>query len=246
MKKVLFLLLILSACNQKKDRPVTTEKVVIPPDSTTKTAIVEELPPAKTCQSDLGVLRMDANGHSVGSNTEMTALRNFLKANECDIIEVTYELKGSYGDNISKRIVYNKREMTLKDIYTTNNVIEDYSGVTPEGLKKYLEKGEKDFYGLEEYAGASYDFNNREMTIKAVGPAPAQDELDGSVAVVREYIKANAKDASSIVFIEWSKVTPLDKFWVVRCKYKGTNSYGGIETENKWFFIQNNKVVKEQ
>ena len=53
----------------------------------------------------------------------------------------------------------------------------------------------------------------------------------------------SSKDASSIDYLEWSKVSQLGENWIVRCKYKGTNSMGAIVTENVWFYIQNNKVV---
>lgn len=206
--------------------------------------LMEEIPQAIAGKSNLGVLKMDANGQSIGKKTELTELRRLLAVDSLDIIEITYKLKGSYGDNIAKKIVYDKRTGRLKDIYTENNVIEDYTNVSPEGLKKFLEKGEKSFYSLENYTDAKYDFNNREMTIKAVGEQPEQSEWDGSVKAVEDFVKANANDASSIDFIEWSKVSPFGDYWVVRAKFKGSNALGGVMTENKWFYIQNNKVVK--
>lgn len=208
------------------------------------TELKEELPQPITGKSDLGVLKMNENGQSVGKKTELTELRRLLAIDSLDIIEITYEWKGSYGDNIAKKIIYDKRTGNLKDIFTENNVIEDYKNVDPEGLKKFLAKGEKSFYSLEKYTDAEYDFNNREMTVRAVGEQPEQSEWDGSVKAVEDYVKSNANDASSIDFIEWSKVSPIGDYWVVRAKFKGSNALGGIVTVNKWFYIQNNKVVK--
>ena len=208
------------------------------------TELKEEFPQPIMGKSDLGILKMDENGQSIGKKTEFTELSRLLAIDSLDIIEITYELKGSYGDNIDKKIVYDKRTGRLKDIYTQNNVIEDYKNVSQEGLKKFLDKGEKSFYSLEKYTDAEYDFNNREMTVKAVGEQPEQSEWDGSVKVVEEYVKSNANDASSIDFLEWSKVSPIGNYWVVRAKFKGSNVLGGIVTSNKWFYIQNNKVVK--
>jgi len=236
--KIYFLIIvtisILIGCNDSK----TSD------DNSSKIELKEELPPANICKSDLGVLKMDVNGYSIGKKTELNELKKFLKDNSCDRIEITYQLKGSYGDNISKKIIYDKREKRLQDIYTLNNVIEDYKNVSPDGLKKFLEAGEKSFYSLSDYTKSEYDFNNREMTNKAVGKKPLQSEWDGSVEVIKQFIKSNAKDASSIEFLEWSKVSPLDEYWIVRCKYKGSNSFGASVTENKWFYIQNEKVVK--
>ncbi len=161
-----------------------------------------ELPEEKKCKSELGVLKLDVNGHSVGKITEMTELKRMLKKEDCDIIEIIYEWKGSYRDNMPKKIIYNKRTGRLKDIFTRYNVIEDYKNVSPEGLMKFLDKGEKSFYLLSDYTDAEYDFNNREMTIESVGKQPYQNELNGSVPIVKDYIKDNSKDASSIRFIE--------------------------------------------
>lgn len=213
-------------------------------NTTNNTEIKEELPNPITSKVDLDVLKMDANGYSLGNKTELTELKRLVNIDSIDVIEINYELQGSYGKNISKRIVYDKRKGHLKDIFTENNVIEDYKNVSVDGLKKFLEKGEKSFYSLEKYTDAKYNFNNREMTIKAVGKEPEQSELDGSVKTVKDYVKNNANDASSIKFLEWSKVSPMGDFWVVRAKFKGTNALGGAITENKWFYIQNNEVVK--
>ncbi|MFA6779257.1 MAG: hypothetical protein WCU80_05705 [Paludibacteraceae bacterium] len=210
----------------------------------TKTELKEELPEPITGKSDLGVLKMNENGESVGKKNELTELHRLLNVDSLDIIEITYELKGSYGDNIEKKIVYDKRTGRLKDIYTKNNVIEDYKNVSPEGLKKFLNAGEKSFYSLEKYTDVEYDFNNREMTVKKVGEEPKQSEWDGSVKVVEEYVKSNANDASSIDFLEWSKVSPIGNYWVVRAKFKGRNALGGIVTTNKWFYIKDGKVMK--
>lgn len=238
-----FALFIISCNNSNNTANDKQQGTSVKKDST-KIVLKEELPAAKTCQSDLGVLRMDVNGYSVGKKTELTELRRLLKNKDCDIIEITYEWKGSYGDNIAKKIIYDKREKRLQDISTHNNVIEDYKDVSVEGLKMFLDKGEKSFYSLADYTDAKYDFNNREMKQKTVGNQPSQSEWDGSVKVVADYIKTNSKDASSVKFLEWSKVSPFDEFWIVRCKFKGTNSIGAVVTENKWFYIQNDKVVK--
>jgi hypothetical protein len=239
---IVFTLLICSCGNTNKSAS-NQQSEVVKKDSA-KIILKDELPPLKTCSSDLGVLKMDVNGNSVGSKTEMTELRKLLKNKECDVIEIIYEWDSETYENMPKKIVYNRRDGTLKDIYTKTNVIEDYSGVDEAGLKKFLDKGEKNFYSLSDYTDAKYDFNNREMKKKTVGNQPSQSELDGSVSIVKDYIKANSKDASSIEFLEWSKVSSFDVYWIVRCKFKGTNSFGAVVTENKWFYMQKDKVVK--
>lgn len=206
----------------------------------------EEVPQLQTKTIDVGKLKMHQDGYSIGSKTELTELEKQIKDEEVGTIEITWIWDNSpkYAD-MPMKIVYNKIDGVLKLIYTQNNVIEEYKNIMPECLSEFLKNGEKSFYSLESYCkDAKYDFNNREMTNKAVGEKPAQSELDGSVGIVKDYIKENANDASSIKFIEWSKVSSFGDYWVVRCKYKGTNALGGVVTENTWFYIQNNQVIK--
>lgn len=76
------------------------------------------------------------------------------------------------------------------------------------------------------------------------GIKPEQSRNDGSVQVVKDYIEENAKYPRSIRYKEWSKVTDYGDMWVVRCKFKGKNSFGEIADNDMWFYIQNGKVVK--
>jgi hypothetical protein len=196
-----------------------------------------------TGKSDLGVLKMDKNGNSIGQKTELTELRRFLNIDSIDVIEITFELKAT-STSFKKKIIYDKRTFILKDIYTTTNVIEEYKNVSVDLLKSFIDKGEKHFIVLADNKNVKYDFNNRETTNDALGEKPEQSELDASVKIVKEYVKSIANDESSIKFLEWSKVTPSGEYWIVRAKYKGSNAYGALVTENMWFYIQNNKVVK--
>ena len=211
-----------------------------------KTVFKEELPPLKTCKSDIGKVKTDGNG-SVGSKTELTELKKLLKNKDCDIIEITFVQKSppdrNYED-MALKVIYNRVTGNLKNIFTQTNVIEEYKNVNEICLLEFLKSGQQSFLGLTDFCkDTKYEFNNKEMKQTAIGVKPEQSELDGSVKIVTDYIKSNAKDASSIEFLEWSKVISIGKNWTVRCKYKGTNSLGGIVTENAWFYIQNSKVV---
>lgn len=245
MKKVALILsvIILAGCGGNKEVPKETSKSNEGIQQEQKVEVQSEFPPETNCKADLGTLKMNVNGESQGKRTEMTELKKFIFSDTCDNIEIHYELKGSYGDNIGKKIVYSKRRRMLQDISTKYNVKEEYKNISVQALKAFFKKKEKSFYSLEEYGG-KYDFNNREMTNNAVGPKPEQSDFDGSVKIVEEYIKSNAKDKNSIKYLEWSKVIPSDEFWVVRCKYEGNNSFGAKTTENTWFYIKNSKVVK--
>lgn len=213
-------------------------------EATPKIVLEEELPAAKSCELNLGKIKMSDDGYSLGKRTELTELLKQLKSKKCDIIEIVYVWETPPYDDMPMKVIYNRREGNLKEIYTQRNVIEDYTGISEACLISFLKNGEKYFSSLSDYCkDAKHDFNNREMNHIAIGTKPEQSEFDGSVEIVKVYIKKNAKDAPSIEFIEWSKVSPLGENWVVRCKHKGTNSFGAIVSENTWYYIQNSKVV---
>jgi len=61
---------------------------------------------------------------------------------------------------------------------------------------------------------------------------------DGSVWQVKRYLEGNLKDPDSFNAIEWSEVikTPSGGY-VVRCKYRAKNSYGGFIVSNQLFSL---------
>lgn len=233
--------LIISSCSNETPMNSTDNAKTESSQSNLK----EEFPPLKTFKGNMGKLKMHDNGYSIGKKTELTELRKQLKNKDCDIIEITWvwDCSPKY-DDMPMKIVFNKTNGSFKEIYTSTNVIEDYKNISTNCLEEFLKNGEHSFYSLVNYCkDAKHDFNNREMTVTAIGQKPEQSELDGSVKIVKDYLKSNAKDASSLDFLEWSKVTYSGENWVVRCKYKGTNSFGAMVTENVWFYIQDSKVV---
>jgi hypothetical protein len=243
MKKIIFLLAVTFATSCSNEHPTGFPNNS--GNSNHQNELKEELPPLKTISLNAGRFKMHQNGYSIGKKTELTELLKQLKNKDCDIIDIVWvwDCSPKY-DDMAMKIVYNKTTGNFKEIYTKTNVIEDYKNITPECLEKFLKNHEKDFYSLEDYCkGATHDFNNREMKVTAIGEKPDQNELDGSVKIVKDYLKSNAKDASSLDFLEWSKVTESGEKWIVRCKYKGTNSFGANVTENAWFYIQNSKVI---
>ncbi|MDP8267740.1 MAG: hypothetical protein P9L97_03325 [Candidatus Tenebribacter davisii] len=237
---IFIIILILISCS---DKPMK-EKDNADLEKTKVVEIKEENPPLKTCSIQLGDFEMGVDGYSLGKETELTELLKQLKNMECDIIEISYGWTGLSSGYAPAKIIYNRHTKRLQQIYVETNVIEDYQNVDENCLKDFLEKGHKSLWELESYCeNITYDFNNREMKQSAIGPKPEQSTLDGSVLIVKSYVKSNAKDATSIEFIEWSKVTSFGEDWVVRCKFKGSNSFGSVVTQNVWFYIQDNKIV---
>lgn len=76
-----------------------------------------------------------------------------------------------------------------------------------------------------------------------LGAKPEINPKDGSVKIVEEFIKVNAKNPATFEFLEWSEVSTEGSYWKVRCKYRGVASFDKEVTTNAWFYIQNNKVV---
>ena len=84
---------------------------------------------------------------------------------------------------------------------------------------------------------------NHEKTPVGMGAKPAIDPKDGSVKIVEDFIKANAKNPSSFEFLEWSDILMEDGYWKVRCKYRGISSFDAEVTTTAWFYIKNDKVI---
>lgn len=201
--------------------------------------IKEELPPLKTCSFDKGKLKVNRDGNSIAKSNEMTEMLRLLKQADCDIVEVSWIWVSTSGyPDMPKKLVYNSRTNELLDIYTQTNVIERFNNVSKDHLINLLSQGSNDYYTLGEY-----EFDTSQMKQTALGEKPKQSELDGSVDIVEKYVKDHATDASSISFLEWTKVIDSGESWALRAKYKGTNSFGATVTENAWFYIQNGKVV---
>ena len=216
------------------------------PEIDSKIEVKEELPPLKTCSSDIGRVKSNLD-HSIGTVTEFTELLKQLRNKNCDIIEITWVSLSPPQRNYEPmplKLIYNRVNGTLRNIFLESNVIEDYENISEKCLTDFLKSGKKDFYAISDFCqNSTYEFNNREMKPSPIGPKPEQSELDGSVKIVQDYVKSMARNPSRVVFIEWTKVIPFGADWTVRCKFSGINSSGIVETKYTWFYIRNNKVV---
>lgn len=67
---------------------------------------------------------------------------------------------------------------------------------------------------------------------------------DGSVSQVKTYLRDNLKDPDSFQAIEWSPVSKTEKGdFIVRCKYRAKNSFGGYVVSNQLFCLSSNGDV---
>ena len=73
--------------------------------------------------------------------------------------------------------------------------------------------------------------------------------FDDSVAQVEEFLEKNLKNPDSLEIVEWGKVrnyTPDEPLrYIVWCKYRAKNSFGGLVVEKKNFIFDGaGKIVE--
>lgn len=244
---IVFVCLLGWLTTSEKDKKENINEVTnIDNEKPNKVDLIKELPKLEKKSIDVGKFKIHQDGYSIGKNTEMHELGNQLNNPDIGIIEITWIWDYSPPNpDIPMKLIYNKTDEVLKVVYTSNNIIEEYKNIKPSCLSNFIKDGNKSFLSITSYCEeSSYEFNDSEKKIRAVGPRPEQSEWSGSVDIVEKYIKSTANDETSIKFLEWSEVSPFGDFWVVKCKYKGTNGLGAMVTETKWFYIQNDKVIK--
>ncbi len=76
------------------------------------------------------------------------------------------------------------------------------------------------------------------------GDKPIQSAWDGSYSAVERYLERVMHDPSSL---DMDNCTPVYKVentgWIVGCKYRGKNAFGGMVLNQNWFIIRQNQVV---
>ncbi len=75
------------------------------------------------------------------------------------------------------------------------------------------------------------------------GKAPYKG-FNGSVRIVKNYLRTIAKDPDGLEYDKWSSVYyNEDDGWIVYCVFRGKNSFGGYDKTANWFVIQHGQVV---
>lgn len=90
--------------------------------------------------------------------------------------------------------------------------------------------------------------NAREARIREAAAAPLVEVVsnsawDGSVSQVEQWLQRNLKDPRSFEAIEWGKVVKTDTGFLVRCRYRAKNSYGGYAIEEQFFALSPSGAV---
>ena len=247
MKKTYLLIVVIAimtlmGCRNQNGKPSDkTEENTTESEVSSQSVLLEDQPPIRKVQENIGTLKQHQDGYSIGKETEWTKLQKLLSDEGNDLIEINWiwDCGPQYGD-MPMKLVYNRTKGQLTRTFTQTNVEETYSGVSPEALRAFLDNNEKDIYAIERYSkDAKYDFNNREMHNTKAGEKPEQDS-DGTVKLVADFIKENMSNAK---ILGWSKVVAYSDYWAVRCEYRAKNISGEYITNNIWFYIQNGQVV---
>lgn len=182
-------------------------------------------------------LKINNDGFSISSNNELTKLKSLVNDQNIDICRVTWVWVSAIPgyDDIGMELVYEKNTGRLTLTYADNGVKEEYLGVSPDCLNKFFKSGKRKIYMIDTYCdGVKYSFNSEKLYEKERGMKPSQDELNGEVKCVIDFIKSRGSGSN---VKEWSNVAIHGMYWVVKCTF---------ENETEWFYIQHNAVVKSK
>lgn len=88
--------------------------------------------------------------------------------------------------------------------------------------------------------------NSKEEQDVAPKEVVYNDEWDGAVRQVKEYLKDNLNDPSSYDAVEWSPVIqqPETKDFSVRHKYRAKNAFGTTTLYNQVFIMDSIGIIK--
>jgi len=76
------------------------------------------------------------------------------------------------------------------------------------------------------------------------GEKPVQSAWDGSYSVVEKYLRQVMNDPSSLKIDSCTSVYKVKNTgWVVGCRYRGKNAFGGMVLNQNWFIIRQNHVI---
>ncbi len=81
--------------------------------------------------------------------------------------------------------------------------------------------------GVNRVSFGVQSFNSEKLYESERGIKPSQDELNGEVGCVIDFIKSRG---SGSIVKEWSNVAIHGMYWVVKCTF---------ENEAEWFYVQN-------
>lgn len=76
------------------------------------------------------------------------------------------------------------------------------------------------------------------------GDKPSSYGLKRIYSPVKRYLEKTMHNPRSLEFVGCTSVYEGKNGWIVGCDYRGTNGFGAITLESKWFTIQQHQVIK--
>lgn len=141
------------------------------------------------------------------------------------------------NDNIKKdnekKILEKLKKVNKNDINENYKIYQELISIYPDN-QKYIEKIE--FYKKE-----------KEQYLKLLGEKPTRSSWDGSYIEIKNYLKNNMHDPSSLDFVGCTEPFEGTNIgWLVACQYRGKNAFGALILNENWFIINSGKVIDVQ
>jgi len=103
--------------------------------------------------------------------------------------------------------------------------------------KKYIDK-------MKYYENIKINTEAKEAAEKIFyGIKPTQSGWDGSYTAVKRHLKTTMHNPDSLEFKGCTEVFKQKEGWLVGCQFRGTNGFGAMVLNSKWFTIRQSQVV---
>jgi len=168
-------------------------------------------------------------------------INQFIQTQDKDLLTLKQDFETQQG-----QVKINKR---TKEILTQLKKIPAYQLEKNYNLYKELLKmhPKNSTYNqkMKHYANKIVEVEAKKTAEKLFyGEKPVQSAWNGSYRVVNRYLKQVMHDPSSL---DIDSCTPVYKVentgWIVGCRYRGKNAFGGMVLNQNWFVIRQNQVV---
>ena len=164
----------------------------------------------------------------------------YIQAEDADLLALKNEIS-----NIQRQIKIDKRtELILSELKTVpaDNIDKNYKlykelvSIHPEN-NKYQKK-------MEHYKNKVVERDARIAAEKIFyGEKPVRSAWDGSYREVERHLESAAHDPDSIDIENCTEPYKAKEGWIVLCKYRGKNAFGGMVLNHNWFVIRQNRVI---
>jgi hypothetical protein len=139
---IVVLILMFKMCSSCGDKPSNQDlKVELNSKPT---------PVYKVVDSDLGRIKQNRDGESVGKINEYKEMKRLMANDTADVYEVhwVWDCSPKYGD-MPVKLVYHKVDSTLRITFKQTYHYEEYKQVSTECMQEFLKAKPKDIYKIQ-------------------------------------------------------------------------------------------------